>query len=188
MQRGQSTVEFGASALVLVLLLFGLIDLGRVFYFDVGLTGAVREAARQASWFDPTNPDKGCGPSPNPYLCDSAIKSSVDAILAHSNLPSSVLENPATTCPMPSDGNLAYNPPYASSVYPATVNQPDLYICYSNSPGLDLATAPLDNSYKGTDVNVVLVMTFGFVSGLMQGVLGNSVQIVANTHMTVGGY
>jgi TadE-like protein len=188
MQRGQSTVEFGASAIVLVLLLFGLIDMGRVFYFDVGLTGAVREAARQASWFDPTNPDKGCGPSPNPYLCDSAIKSSVDAILAHSNLPSSVLQNPAPTCPMPSDGNLAHNPPYANSVYPATVNQPDLYICYSNTPGLDLTTAPVNNSYEGTDVNVVLVMSFGFVSGLMQGVLGNSVQIVANAHMTVGGY
>src|SRR2546421_12832566 len=52
-QRGQSAVEFGASAIVLVLLLFGLVDLGRVFYFDVGLTGATREAARHASWFVP---------------------------------------------------------------------------------------------------------------------------------------
>jgi Flp pilus assembly protein TadG len=70
-------VEFGASALVLVLLLFGLIDLGRVFYFDVGLQGAVREGARQASWFDPET-------GTNPYLYDSAIKSSVDAILTKS--------------------------------------------------------------------------------------------------------
>src|SRR5205823_14392136 len=31
-QGGQSSVEFGASAIVLFLLLFGLIDLGRVFY------------------------------------------------------------------------------------------------------------------------------------------------------------
>ena len=188
MQRGQSTVEFGASALVLVLLLFGLIDLGRVFYFDVGLTGAVREAARQASWFDPTSPDKGCGPSPNPYLCDSAIKSSVDAILAHSGLPSSVLENPGITCPATSDNNANYNPPYQDSVYPSSLNQPDLYICYQNLQGVDFTTAPVDNLYRGTDVNVILVMSFGFVSGVLQGPLGNSVRIVANTHMTVGGY
>ena len=182
MQRGQSTVEFGASALVLVLLLFGLIDLGRVFYFDVGLSGAVREAARHASWFDP-------GTGTNPFLYDDAIKSSVDAILSHSGLPNSVLQNPGgTTCPGPSDGNTSYNPPYQDTVYPAATNVPSLYICYSNTPGLDLASAPVDNSYKGTDVNVILVMSFGFVSGVLQGPLGNSVRIVANTHMTVGGY
>lgn len=188
MQRGQSSVEFGASALVLILLLFGLIDLGRVFYFDVGLTGAVREGARQATWFDPTSPDKGCGPSPNPYLCDSAIKSSVDGILAHSGLPNSVLQNPGTTCPSVSDANGFFNPPYQDSVYPTSLNQPSLYICYSNTAGIDYATAPTDNSLRGTDVNVILVMSFGFASGLMQGVLGDSVHIVANTHMTVGGY
>ena len=188
MQRGQSTVEFGASALVLILLLFGLIDLGRVFYFDVGLTGAVREAARQASWFDPTSPNKGCGPSANPYLCDSAIKSSVDAILTQSNLPSSVLQNPGTTCPATSDLNPSFNPPYQDAVYPVATNQPSLYICYSNTAGLDLPTAPVDNSYRGADVNVILVMSFGFVSGFMQGFLGNSIHIVANTHMTVGGF
>jgi Flp pilus assembly protein TadG len=181
MQRGQSTVEFGASALVLVLLLFGLIDLGRVFYFDVGLTGAVREGARQASWFDP-------GTGTNPFLYDAAIKSSVDAILTHSGLPASVLQNPGTTCPETSDGNASFNPPYQDTVYPAATNQPSLYICYQNTPGLDLTSAPVDNSYKGSDVNVILVMSFGFVSGVLQGPLGNSVRIVANTHMTVGGY
>ena len=174
-------VEFGASALVLVLLLFGLIDLGRVFYFDVGLQGAVREGARQASWFDPDT-------NTNPYLSDGTIKNSVDAILMKSGLPASVLQNPGTTCPSPSDGNTAFNPPYADSAYPADVNVPALYICYANTPGLDLASAPTDNSLKGTDVNVILVMSFGFASGLLSGVFGNSVHIVANTHMTVGGY
>jgi len=55
-------------------------------------------------------------------------------------------------------------------------------------PGLDLATAPSDNSYRGTDVNVILVINFGFTTGFMQGVLGNSIHMVANTHMAVGGY
>ena len=181
LQRAQSTVEFGASALVLVLLLFGLIDLGRVFYFDVGLQSAAREGARQASWFDV---DSGT----NPSLYDGAIKSSVDAILTKSGLPASVLGNPTVTCPGTTDGNTADNPPYDSSVYPAALNTPTLYICYGNTPGLDLTAAPADNSMKGTDVNVILVMSFGFASGLMSGVLGSSVHIVANTHMTVGGY
>jgi len=180
-QRGQSVVEFGASALVLVLLLFGLIALGRVFYFDVGLQGAVREGARQASWFDP---DTGT----NPYLSDAAIKSSVDAILTKSGLPASVLQNPTTTCPSPTDGNSVFNPPYSDSAYPTDVNAPALYICYAATPGLDLAAAPADNSFKGNDVNVILVMSFGFASGLMSGVFGNSIHIVANTHMTIGGY
>ena len=178
---GQSTVEFGASAIVLVLLLFGLVDLGRVFYFDVGLQGAVREGARQATWFD-------SGTGTNPTLYDAAIKSSVDAILTKSGLPVSALGNPATTCPQTADGNTAFNPPYADSVYPSALNVPTLYICYGNTPGLDLTAAPADNSLKGVDVNVILVMSFGFLSGAMSSVLGNSVHIVANTHMAVGGY
>src|SRR5207247_3028184 len=51
-QRGQSTVEFGISAVVLIFILFGLIDLGRAFYFGVGLQGAAREGARAGTWFD----------------------------------------------------------------------------------------------------------------------------------------
>lgn len=181
MQRGQSTVEFGAAAIVLMLLLFGLIDLGRVFYFDVGLTGAVREGAREASWFD-------SGSGTNPFLDDTDIKRSVDAILQHSGLPASQLQNPTTTCPATADSNSSFNPPYVSSVYPTTLNQPYLYICFANTPGLDLTEPPGDNSYKGDDVNVILVMSFGFVSGYLQGVLGNSVQIVANAHEAIGGY
>jgi len=106
-QRGQSAVEFGASAIVLFLLVFGLVDLGRVFYFDVGLQGATREGARQASWFDPatnTNPflydtDGYSGTpclDPNPF---PGIKESVDCNLSKSGLPASVLQNPAATCP-----------------------------------------------------------------------------------------
>lgn len=181
-ERGQSTVEFGVSAVVLIFILFGLIDLGRAFYFDVGLLGATREGARQGTWFDPTT-------GTNPYLYDDAIRNSVDAILAQSGLPAAQLQNPGATCPNPADGNAQHNPPYTSSAYPpaSTLDQPLLYICYANNPGTDLSAAPLDNSYKGTDLNVILVMNFGFASGYLGGALG-SVQMVANTHMAVGGF
>src|SRR5881398_1482048 len=114
-QGGQSSVEFGASAIVLFLLLFGLIDLGRVFYFDVGLAGATREAARHASWF--VAPAAGSGlPGLNPCLYEAGgnptgdpnpnpgIKQSVDCNLNKYHLPSSILQNPATTCPTTVDG------------------------------------------------------------------------------------
>jgi Flp pilus assembly protein TadG len=182
-QRGQSAVEFGLAAVVLLLLALGLTDLGRVFYFDVGLAGATREGARQASWFDPKT-------ATNPFLYDGAIKTAVDGMLTNSGLPASALQNPSgTTCPATSDGNSQYNPPYVDSAYaPGGINQPLLYICYNSTPGLDLATAPTDNSLKGQDVNVILVMSFGFATGFMQGVLGDSVHLAINTHMLIGGF
>src|SRR5438132_5505534 len=191
--------------------LFGLVDLGRVFYFDVGLTGATREAARHASWFVP--PPSGSGaPGANPSLYDTdgwsqdpcpyepggnptgdpnpnpGIKQSVDCNLNKYHLPSSILQNPITTYPAPTDGNTTYNQPYLDSTYPGAANQPLLYICYANTPGLDLATAPTDNSYKGLDVNVILVMNYGFAGGFLPDVVGTSLHIVANTHMVIGGY
>jgi Flp pilus assembly protein TadG len=181
-QRGQATVEFGLSAVLLIFILLGMIDLGRAFYFAVGLQSATREGARQGSWFDPST-------GTNPYLYDAAIEGAVDSILTKTGLPASVLENlGGTTCPNPSDGNGNYNPPYTSDAYATTdVNQPLLYICYANTPGLDLAAAPANNGMKGLDVNVILVMNFGFASGFMQGSLG-AVAIAANTDMTIGGY
>jgi len=182
-QHGQSSVEFGLAAIVLLLLALGLTDLGRVFYFDVGLAGATREGGRHGSWFDPKAGN-------NPYLYDGAIKTAVDGVLANSGLPASALQNiSGTTCPTASDGNTQYNPPYVDIAYAAGgVNQPLLYICYENTPGLDLTNAPIDNSLKGQDVNVILLMSFGFATGFIQGVLGNSVHLAVNTHMVIGGF
>lgn len=182
LQRGQSTVEFAVSAVVLLLIFLGLIDLGRAFYFDVGLFGAAREGARHATWFDPKT-------ETNPYLFDQAIKNAVDLTLKHSGLPPSVLQNPSVTCPAPTDGNTAFNPPYADSAYSAAEpGVPILYICYDGTPGLDLTSAPPANDLRGHDVNVIVLMNFGLTTGLMQDVLGNAFHMVANTHMAVGGF
>lgn len=190
-QRGQSSVEFGLAAIVLLLLALGLTDLGRVYYFGVGLMGAAREGARQASWFDPNPGATGtCAAVPNCYLYDGAIQAAVDGVLKNSGLPPSILQNSmGTTCPSTSDGNSQYNPPYTDDAYAGGgPNQPLLYICYDNTPGLDLTTPPLDNSFRGEDVNVILVMNFGFATGFMQGVLGSSVHMATNTHMMIGGF
>src|SRR6266513_5109528 len=51
-QKGQSLVEFAISSLVLILLLMGLLDLSRAFYYSVNLQGAAREGARHGAWFN----------------------------------------------------------------------------------------------------------------------------------------
>jgi Flp pilus assembly protein TadG len=176
-QRGQSLVEFAASSVVLLLLVGGLVDIGRSIYVQESLSNAVREGARHAVWYDaPT--------LSHPYLDDAQIKAAVDTELTTISLPASVLKNPGTTCPSPTDGNSSHNPPFASSAYPPTANQPWLYICYNNTPGLDYA-APAMNMGQ-LDVNVILLYTYGPLTPLVKSQFG-VFQVAANQHMTVQG-
>lgn len=176
-QRGQSLVEFAASSVVLLLLVGGLVDIGRSIYISEDLSNAVREGARHAVWYD--------APSlSHPYLYDAAIKATVDSELGAISLPASVLKNPGTTCPNPTDGNSLHNPPYGSSAYPSTTNQPWLYICYNNLPGLDY-TSPATNMGQ-LDVNVILLYSYGPLTPAMKSQFG-VFQLAVNQHMTVQG-
>ena len=176
-QSGQSLVEFAASSVVLLLLVGGLVDIGRSIYVQESLSNAVREGARHAVWFD--------APSlSHPYLYDASIEATVDAELATISLPASVLKNPSTTCPNPTDGNGSHNPPYAASAYPSTANQPWLYICYNNTPGLDY-TSPATNLGQ-LDVNVIVLYTYGPITPLVKSQFG-VFQVAVNQHMTVQG-
>ncbi|HEV3406852.1 MAG TPA: TadE/TadG family type IV pilus assembly protein [Candidatus Dormibacteraeota bacterium] len=176
-QSGQSLVEFAASSVVLLLLVGGLVDIGRSIYVQESLSNSAREGARHAVWFDaPT--------LSHPYLYDASIKATVDGELATISLPASVLKNPSTTCPNPTDGNGSHNPPYASSAYPPTANQPWLYICYNNTPGLDY-TSPATNMGQ-LDVNVIVLYTYGPLTPLVKSQFG-VFQVAVNQHMTVQG-
>lgn len=71
--RGQSTVELALGLVVLLLLVCGTADLGRVFYYGVTLTQAAREGARDlATSSDGTGPGWAAG-------C-SAVKAAVTNI------------------------------------------------------------------------------------------------------------
>jgi Flp pilus assembly protein TadG len=176
-QSGQSLVEFAASSVVLLLLVGGLVDIGRSIYVQESLSNAVREGARHAAWYD--------APSlSHPYLYDAPIKATVDAELATISLPAAVLKNPTTTCPNPTDGNGSHNPPYASSAYPPTANQPWLYICYNNTPGLDYTSAATNMGQL--DVNVIVLYTYGPLTPLVKSQFG-VFQVAVNQHMTVQG-
>ena len=176
-QEGQSLVEFAVSSVVLLLLVGGLVDIGRAIFVSEALSNAAREGARQGAWYDAAN-------LAHPYLDDAAIKLAVDSELATIGLPASVLKNPSTTCPNPTDGNAYHNPPYASSAYPATAGQVWLYVCYDNTSGLDF-TSPATNEGQ-RDLNVIVLYTYGPLTPLVKSQFG-IFQIAANEHITVQG-
>jgi len=176
-QRGQSLVEFAVSSVVLLLLVGGLVDIGRSIYITEALSNAAREGARHGAFFDAPNLS-------HPYLYDASIKAAVDTELAAISLPASVLKNPGNTCPSVTDGNAFHNPPYVSSAYPATANQPWLYICYNNTPGLDFTSAATNQAQL--DLNVIVLYTYGPLTPLIKSQF-NVFQLAVNQHLTVQG-
>jgi len=170
-------VEFALSSVVLLLIVGGLIDIGRSVYVSEVLSSAAREGARHGARFDAAT-------LTHPYLYDAQIKAIVDAELATISLPASVLKNPGTTCPNPTDGNAYHNPPYPSSAYPATANQPWLYICYDNAPGVDFTSPPGGQSQQ--DINVIVLYSYGPLTPLISGQFGNF-RLAAIEHITVQG-
>jgi len=177
-QRGQSLVEFALSSVVLLLLVGGLVDIGRAIYMGEALSNAAREGARHGVWFDAPN-------RTHPYLYDAEIKAVVDAELAAISLPPSVLKNPGTTCPAVTDGNGFHNPPYTNASYPSTANQAWLYICYNNQPGLDFPTLPATNQSQ-QDLNVIVLYSYGPLTPLITAQFG-IFRVASNTHLTVQG-
>ena len=176
-QKGQSLVEFALSSVVLLLLVGGLVDIGRAIYITEALSNAAREGARHGVWFDAPH-------IASPYLYDAAIKSVVDQELAASSLPASVLKNPGTTCPAVTDGNTHHNPPYMNSAYPPTANTTWLYICYDNAAGVDFTSAPAGQGNQ--DLNVIVLYTYSPLTPLVGGQFG-VFHLANNEHMTVQG-
>ena len=173
-QRGQSLVEFALSSVVLLLLVGGLVDIGRAIYISEALSSAAREGARHGVWFD--------APHVNwPYLYDAQIKAVVDQELAAASLPASILKNPGTTCPAAADGNAYHNPPYGNSAYPPA-NQIWLYVCYDNTSGVDFTGPPTGQG--GQDLNVIVLYTYSPLTPLVGGQFG-TFHLAANEHMTV---
>jgi Flp pilus assembly protein TadG len=175
-QRGQSLVEFALSSVVLLLLVGGLVDIGRSIFISEALSSAAREGARHGVWFDAPRLS-------SPYLDDTQIKAAVDMELTAASMPASILKNPGATCPTTADGNAYHNPPYTSSAYPPA-NQTWLYLCYSNTAGTDYTSPP--SSQGGQDLNVIVLYTYTPLTPLVSGQFG-SFRLASNQHMTVQG-
>jgi Flp pilus assembly protein TadG len=82
--RGQSLVEFALVIPIFLLLLFGLIDGGRLVYQHSVLSQAAREGARlasvEASWIGST--DVGCGATGGPVCPSNAGAMKTDIVAA----------------------------------------------------------------------------------------------------------
>ena len=184
-QRGQSLVEFAISSIVLLLLMMGLLDLSRAFYFAVNLEGAAREGARHGAWFNTSS-------RANLYLDDADIMSAVNSALGGSGIqPANINFVASGNCLVPTDGNLFNNKPYPAAAYPATPQAVNVYICYTY-PGGGLQTGtmpahPIDNSWRLGDINVSLLMNFQLITPLIQGLFGNGINLAFNEHFTIQG-
>jgi Flp pilus assembly protein TadG len=179
-QRGQSLVEFAISSIVLLLLMMGLLDLSRAFYYAVNIQGAAREGARHGAWFDTAT-------RTNIYLDDSDIMAAVNASLAGAGLTGVLMPG---GCLAGADGNSINNKPYASTAYPTTTQQVYVYICYTQPTGPQvgsMAVHPTDNSWRLGDVNVAILMDFGLITPFIQNIFGNGVPLAYNEHFTIQG-
>lgn len=170
-------VEFALSSVVLMLIIGGLIDIGRAVAVSEVLSSAAREGARQGARFDAPK-------LASTFLTDGQIQGVVDAALQASSLPASTLKNPGTTCPAPTDGNAYHNPPYGGSAYPASANQVWLYICYDNTPGVDFTSPPTGQRLQ--DLNVIVLYSYGPLTPLISAQFG-TFHMAANEHTTVQG-
>jgi hypothetical protein len=183
-QRGQSLVEFAISSIVLLLLMMGLLDLSRAFYFAINLQGAAREAARHGAWFDTASRS-------NIYLSDSEVLSVVKSGLLGAGLPgSSINLVSGAGCLSSTDGNGLNNKPYPSSAFPTTPQTVNVYICYTPPTGAAVATkasAPSDNSWRLGDINVSLLMNFQLITPFIQSIFGNGINVAYNEHFTIQG-
>lgn len=169
-------VEFALSSVVLLVLVSGLVDIGRAVYVSEALSNAAREGARHGIWYDSSKLS-------HPYLYDAEIKSAVDAELATISLPASVLKNPVTTCPAGLD-NTVQNPPYASSAYPTTANQPWLYICYNHNAATDYTSPP--SGVGRQDLNVIVLYVYAPLTAMVNTQF-TTIRLATNVHMTVQG-
>jgi TadE-like protein len=181
-------VEFALAAPVLILLLMGLLDLSRAFYYAVNIQGAAREGARHGAWFDTATRS-------NIYLDDADIMQAVDQAMAGAGFDGTNLPLPVQVtsvgCLTPTDGNTLNNKPYPASADPPSTDQIYVYICYTRPGGGfqtgTMPTHPLDNSWRLGDVNVAIIMNFALVTPLIQNLFGNGLPLVYNEHFTIQG-
>src|SRR5260370_35756 len=110
-QFGQSLVEFAISSIVLLLLMMGLLDLSRAFYYAISLQGAAREGARHGAWFN-------TAARANNYLNDAEIMTAVNQSLNGAGLTGVQVSSGA--CLAGTDGNAFNNKPYPVSAFPTT--------------------------------------------------------------------
>ncbi len=161
-RRGQAIVETALLLPVLMLLVMGSADLGRVFYYSIAVTNAAREAARQGTYYDPVS---------NSNLYDSYAKV---LATAQTEVPGDVtLSLPASAPSHCLTGAPSSWVPY----YPTQPNSGYVFICFD---GNDSQSAPATQT-----IQVTILYNFSPVTPLAGVVGAGLVQVEASTTMQV---
>ena len=100
--RGQSLVEFALVIPIFLLMLFGLIDVGRLVYLNSTLSQAAREGARlgsvEASWLGGTDPACGAAGGPVCPANVAVLRTHVTEAANRMITPFGAVENVYTRC------------------------------------------------------------------------------------------
>jgi Flp pilus assembly protein TadG len=161
-RKGQALVETALLLPLLMLLTMGSADLGRVFYYSIAVTNSAREAARQGTYFDPTN-------NSNTFDSYSAVLAA-----AQKEVPSDVsLSQPATSPSHCLTGQPSSWTPY----YPTAPNSGYVFICFD---GNDTQTTAATQT-----IQVTILYNFQPVTPLASVVGASSVHVEASTIMQV---
>lgn len=136
--RGQAMVEFAILIPFLFTLVLGSVDFGRVFGQNAAISGAAREAARQAVVYDPTtqtNPEFGAGHE-DFVRCVALHELGYESNNANCTDPG----QPLTLAPggHQNDCFTADNPP-AANLFPSTEDTGYIFVCWETSAGQDNA-------------------------------------------------
>ena len=160
-RRGQAIVETALLLPILMLLVMGSADLGRVFYYSIAVTNAAREAARQGTYYDP--------------LTNSNVYDTYGQVLitAQSEVPDVALSVPASTPSHCLTGAPASWAPY----YPTQPNAGYVFICFD---GNDSQTVPATQT-----VRVTILYSFSPVTPLADVVGAGMIQVQTSTTMQV---
>src|SRR2546428_2780973 len=162
-RRGQAIVETALLLPILMLLVMGSADLGRVFYYSIAVTNAAREAARQGTYYDPT-----ANPPANTYDDYADILAA-----ARQDVPTDVTLSLATIAPL----HCLTGPPSSwSANYPTDPNTGYVYICFDGQDNPAPSTA-------STTIQVTILYNFQPVTPLASGVVARSVHVAASTTM-----
>src|SRR2546426_3678678 len=160
--RGQAVVETALLLPILMLLVMGTADLGRVFYYSIAVTNAAREAARQGTYFDPIS-------NSNAYDSYAQVLAA-----AQQEVPADVTLNLPASSP---SHCLTGQPSSWSAYYPSQPNTGYVYICFD---GNDSQSSPAQQT-----IQVNILYNFSPVTPLAGVVGADLVQVVASTTMQV---
>jgi len=161
-RKGQAIVETALLLPILMLLVMGSADLGRVFYYAIAVTNSAREATRQGTYYDPIS-------ATNTYDTYAQVLAA-----AQKEVPSDVM----LSLPVSTPSHCLTGAPSSWSIYyPTQPNAGYVFICFDGNDSQ--ATAATQT------IQVTILYNFAPVTPLPQVVGATLIQVEASTAMQV---